>query len=111
MAPGTTQSFAAPGLLVNDDPLPNGLHLHFQTTLASVSYVHYAGIADDGSFSLTAEPTAPVTTLDLAYCMGPSATEGSACTSNWPHRLTPPQPRATWWPAPARTWTSWACNT
>ncbi len=79
---GDTTSFAAPGLLANDDPLPPSLHIHALSTIG-YDYAHFGSINDDGSYSIVVGPLAgPGTTYDLPYCFGPSSAEGSACASN-----------------------------
>ena len=81
--PGTTVTIPAPGVLANDDPLPDGLHLHLQSTLTeSFGYITGVTITDDGTLTFTVPPTTTPGLYDLAYCMGPSTTVGTTCTSN-----------------------------
>jgi hypothetical protein len=81
---GGSLDVPAPGLLANDDPLPSGLHVTRQTTLTDLyGYVLMPTINDDGSIRLEVPATTtPGQTYDLAYCMGPSASPGTACASN-----------------------------
>ena len=80
---GGSLEIGAPGLRSNDDPLPSGLHMHEETTMASSSgFVQFASLNDDGSATISVDPSTAPGEYDLEYCYGPTNVEGSACTSN-----------------------------